>query len=150
MKIDDIPGSVEVAGREEEIEVRGFRHEVFMPTDRMTGKATGTRVHLDFVIVKHFDKASPKLYQYLCNGKVIPVATLRWFRTNDDGAEEVYFTHELEKARVTAMHPHMPDVDNPSNAQYLHMEEVCFRYEKITWTETISNVTFTDSWIEGR
>ena len=45
LKIDDIPGSSKVEGRKDEMEVLGFRHEVFMPTDRKDGTATGTRVH---------------------------------------------------------------------------------------------------------
>jgi type VI secretion system secreted protein Hcp len=30
------------------------------------------------------------------------------------------------------------------------MEEVAFRYEKITWKFLDGNVEFTDSWFEGR
>jgi type VI secretion system secreted protein Hcp len=123
LKIPDIPGGSKIQGREDEIEVVGFRHEVYMPTDRKDGSATGTRVHQDFVLVKNFDKASPKLHEYLCNGKVIPSATMRW---------------------------HMPDVDNPSNEQYKHMEEVSMRYEKIKWLFTDGNIEYEDSWIEGR
>jgi len=34
LKIPDIPGGSKIQGREDEIEVYGFRHEVYMPTDR--------------------------------------------------------------------------------------------------------------------
>lgn len=150
MNIPDIPGSSKVQGRENQIEVLGFNHEVYMPTDRKDGSASGTRVHKDLVLVKNYDKASPKLYQYLCNGKIISSATLTWYRIDEQGAEKEYFKHQLENARITSIRPYMPDVDNPSNEQYKHMEEVSLRYEKITWTFLDGNVEFSDSWVEGR
>ena len=150
MNIPDIPGSCRVEGRENNIEVLGFNHEVYMPTDRKDGSATGTRVHKELVLVKNFDKSSPLLYQYLCNGKVIPSATLRWFQINEMGIEEEYYNHVLENSRVTSIRPYMPDVDNPANEQYKHMEEVAFRYERLTWRFLDGNVEYTDSWFEGR
>ena len=150
MDIPDIPGSCKVQGREDNIEVLGFNHEVYMPTDRKDGSATGTRVHKNFVAIKNFDKASPLLYQYLCNGKIIPQVTLRWYQINDDGLEEEYYNHVLENARITSIRPYMPDVDNPANEQYKHMEEVSFRYEKVTWRFFDGNIECTDSWSEGR
>ncbi len=150
MDIPDIPGSCRVEGRESNIEVLGFNHEVYMPTDRKDGSATGTRVHNNMVVVKNFDKSSPLLYQHLCNGKIIPSATLRWFQINEQGIEEEYYQHRLENARITSIRPYMPDVDNPANEQYKHMEEISFRYEKMTWAFLDGNVEFTDSWFEGR
>jgi len=150
MNIPDIPGSCKVEGRTNWIEVLGMNHEVMMPTDRKDGSATGTRVHKDMVVVKNFDKASPKLYQYLCNGKVVPTATLTWYKIDEQGIEKAYFEHQLQNARITSIRPYMPDVDNPANEQYKHMEEVAFRYEKITWKFLDGNVEFTDSWFEGR
>jgi type VI secretion system secreted protein Hcp len=149
-EISEIPGSCKVSGRENNMEILGFRHEVYMPMDRKDGSDTGTRVHKDLVVVKNFDKASPKLYQYLCNGKIIGSATLKWYMIDANGVETMYFKHTLSNSRITAVRPYMPDVDNPSNENYKHMEEVAFRYEKITWTFVDGNVEFSDSWIEGR
>lgn len=150
MNIPDIPGSSKVQGRENQIEVLGFVHQLHMPTDRKDGSATGTRVHNDFIITKNFDKASPKLYQYLCNGRIINNATLTWYRIDEQGSEKAYFEHKLENARITKIRPFMPDVDDPAKEQYKHMEEVSLRYEKITWKFLDGNVEWTDSWIENR
>lgn len=150
LEIGEIPGSCKVQGREDQMEVLGFRHNVYMPTDRKDGSATGTRVHEDFVVVKNYDKGSPKLYEYLCNGKKIGSATLHWYEIDDTGMEKEYFTHELTNARVTAIKPYMPDVDDPNKEQYKHMEEVWFRYEKIKWLFVDGNIEYTDSWTEGR
>ena len=121
MNIPDIPGSCKVEGRTNWIEVLGFEHEVHIPVDRKDSTTTGTRVHASMTIVKNFDKASPKLYQYLCNGKIIPTATLTWYKIDEQGVEKPYFEHNLTNARVTKVHSHMPDVDNPANEQYKHM-----------------------------
>jgi type VI secretion system secreted protein Hcp len=150
MNIPDIPGSCKVQGRENWIEVLGFTHDLHMPTDRKDGSASGTRVHSDLIVTKNFDKASPKLYQYLCNGKIIPNATLTWYKIDENGVEKPYFEHKLQNARITKMRPYMPDVDNPANEQYKHMEEVAFRYEKVTWRFLDGNVEWTDSWFENR
>jgi hypothetical protein len=40
-----IKGSVDIRDREGSIEVPGFAHGLFLPTDNTTGKITGTRVH---------------------------------------------------------------------------------------------------------
>jgi type VI secretion system secreted protein Hcp len=69
---------------------------------------------------------------------------------DEQGQEKEYFTHKLANARVASIRSYMPDVDNPANENYKHMEEVSFRYEKITWTFKDGNVEYTDSWIEGR
>lgn len=150
LEIPDIPGSSKIKGRENHSQVMGFEHRVYMPMDRKDGTATGTRVHEDLVVVKNYDKASPKLYQYLCNGKAIPSMTLHWYEIDDTGTEKEYFKHELTNARVTKIEPYMPDVDDPRKEQYKHMERVGFRYERIRWTFLDGNVEFEDSWIEGR
>ena len=150
LEISDIEGSSKIEGREGWIEVLGFDHKVYMPTDRKDGSATGTRVHEDCVLLKNFDKASPVLYEYLCNGKLIPEASLHWYQIDENGQEVEYYTHKFENARVTAIRPHMPDVDNPANEQYKHLERVGMRYEKVTWTFVDGNVEYADSWIEGR
>ena len=82
LEIGEIPGSCKVQGRENHMEILGFRHEVYMPVDRKDGSASGTRVHKDLIVIKNFDKGSPKLYQYLCNGKIIASATLKWDAEN--------------------------------------------------------------------
>jgi type VI secretion system secreted protein Hcp len=150
LEIPDIPGSSTIEGREGHMEILGYRHELYMPTDRKDGSATGTRVHNEFVVIKNFDKGTPNLYKYLCNGKKIPSATLHWFMIDENGVETEYFTHELTDARVIAIRPHMPDVDNPANEQYKHMEEVSFAYKKIKWLFVDGNVEYEDDWETDR
>lgn len=58
----DIKGSVDVQNREGSIEIHSFAHGLHLPTDNMTGKITGTRVHSALT----FEKEAPtstKLWQ---------------------------------------------------------------------------------------
>ena len=42
-----IKGGVDIRGREFSIEIKGFHHNLSIPTDNTTGKPTGTRQHSD-------------------------------------------------------------------------------------------------------
>ena len=150
MKLQGIEGGSKVQGREGTCEVLGFHHEVYMPTDRKDGTSTGTRIHKGLSVIKNFDKASPDLYKRLCNGQTVPSVEIWWYKIEDDGTEKKYFVHKMTNARIISMRPYMPDIDNPSNEQYKHMEEVTFRYDKIQWEFTEGGMMFEDSWTEGR
>lgn len=150
MKISNFPGPVTVQGREDTIQVLGFEHNLHIPTDRKDGTAAGTRVHGQFEILKNFDKSSPELYKYLCNGKAVDEVVLDWYQINPAGEEVVYFTHTLTNARVTHIKAWMPNVDDPTTERFKHMENVSFQYEKINWKFADGNIEHSDSWLEGR
>lgn len=57
-----LKGSVDVNGREGSIELVGMHHDVFIPTDDMTGAATGTRQHEAYTFEKEIDSSSPVLH----------------------------------------------------------------------------------------
>lgn len=50
----NIKGSVDVVNREGSIEILSFGHGLYLPTDNMTGKITGTRIHSPL----NFEKSS--------------------------------------------------------------------------------------------
>ena len=148
LELDGISGSSEIKQREGQSEVYGFNHEVFIPTDRATGKAVGGRVHKQFTVIKIFDKASPVLYDFCCQGKVIPTVTVHWYEVDPMGSQKEYFTHTLTEARVVSVRPYMPDTHNPQYDRYQHMEEVAFRYEEIEWQFLEGGVIANDRWTD--
>lgn len=150
MKIDGVEGGVTVAGREGTIEVLQFDHEVRIPTDPDTGQLTGTRKHESFRIVKAYDKSSPPLYQAVCEGLTYDNVKLDWYKIDDEGAEICYFMHTLEQVKVCSVRPFMYNVKAKEYERYVHMEEVCFRYGKITWEYPDGGLMHSDSWLEGR
>ncbi len=72
----DIKGAVDVQYREGSIEVLGFGHGLHLPTDNMTGKITGTRMHSALVFEKEFDSSSPYLYKAVAKGQTLKVPSL--------------------------------------------------------------------------
>ncbi len=146
----EIKGSVDVAGREGSIEVLEFHHEVRIPTDPDTGKLTGTRKHEAMTFVKAYDAASPNLYKAVCEGQTFSEVELKWFRIDETGSEKEYFNHKLEGVKVCSVKPLMHNVKHKDYERFVHMEEVSFRYQKITWTYLEGNLQASDAWKEGR
>jgi len=150
IKIEGIPGSVNIIGREETIQVLAFDHKIHIPVNRKDGHSVAARIHDDFVFTKNIDKASPSLYNCLCNGNVIPKVELFWYEIKPTGSEEIYFTHILENVRIISINTIMPDANNQKNEQNKHMERIALRYEKITWRFEEGNIEYSDSWKENR
>jgi len=142
-----IEGSCEMSGREGTILLDAFDHTVRIPRDPQSGLSTGKRVHEAMKVVKVYDKASPKLYQALCQGEHMKVVTIKWYRIDPSGQEQHYFTHTLTNAIVVSMHPWMPNCLDPLTESFTHMEEVMFTYQKIRWTWEIDGVESEDSWL---
>jgi len=142
-----IEGSCDMEGREGTILVYAMNHDVHIPRDPQSGLSSGRRIHGPLGIVKEYDKSSPKLYQALCTGEHLKNVILKWYRIDNTGSEEHYFTHTLEDAIVVEMKPYMPMVFVAQNEPYRHMEEVAFTYKKIKWTWEVDGIEAEDSWL---
>ncbi len=145
-----IEGSSERPSREGFVEAFGFGHEVRVPHDPGTGLPSGPRVHSPFKMVKLFDKATPGLYQALTTDEIVQV-TIQWYRVDDAGSEQHYFTAELSDAHIVRIAPMMPTAQDPSldpdsTDSYRHLEEVQFTYGTIKWTWEPDALEFTDTW----
>ena len=143
-----IKGSVDVMGREGSIEVLGFGHGLFLPTDPATGKVTGTRKHSALTFEKEFDSSSPYLYKAVATGQTLKSAEIKWYRINHGGQEEEYFNMLLEGVKVVAVCPLMHDCKNPATEKHNHLESVSLCYEKITWKHCDGNIIYSDAWDE--
>jgi len=146
MKIDGIPGSVNVTGREECIEILEFEHQVYLPTDRDDGSITGTRKHDPMIIHKEVDKASSLLFMKVCTGETIPLIVITWYEISKQGEERCYFEHRLENCKIAGVRSYMHNVKDRNKDQFVHQESVTIRYEKITWNYLDGNLQHTDEW----
>ncbi|AJF73703.1 Hcp family T6SS protein CtsH1 [Raoultella ornithinolytica] len=138
-----IKGGVDVLNRESSIEIKGFHHNLMIPTDNATGKVTGTRMHSPMLLVKEFDYSSPYLYKAVSTGQNLTSAEIKWYKINDAGQEVEYFNMFLEEVRIVSISPSMTSPDNPNEN---HMETLELRYEKITWKHCDGNIMHTDAW----
>lgn len=146
----DIKGSVEVKQREGSIEVVALMHDVSLPTDDLSGKVTGTRIHQPFLINKEIDSSSPYLYKAITTGQTLKSAEFKYYRINDAGQEEEYMNVLLEDVKITAMIPIMYDVKTAYGEGRNHLECVQLHYEKITWKYLDGNIIHSDSWNERK
>lgn len=141
-----IEGSCEMEGREGMIVVYSFGHNIAIPIDYSTGRTAGTRQHNPLKILKEIDKSSPRLYQALCTGERLEMVTLRFYRIDETGREENYFTIQLENAIIISITPSFPTAFLSQNESYRHMETVSFLYERITWTWEPDGIESEDDW----
>lgn len=140
-----IKGGCDVQNREYSIEFKGLHHNLSTPTDNMTGKPTGKRIHSPLMIVKEFDYSSPYLYKAVATGQTLKKAELKFYKINHAGQEAEYFNILLEGVRIVSVSPSMAAPEDTNNN---HMEQIEFRYEKITWKHNDGNIIFSDSWNE--
>jgi type VI secretion system secreted protein Hcp len=145
-KTGPIEGSCDQTGREGTILCQAYQHDVSIPRDPQSGQPTGLRVHNPMTVTKIFDKASPLLYQALSQGERMTNVTLKWYRIDNAGIEEHYFTVTLEDAIIVSMRPSVPNCLDPQFASYGHMEDVSFTYRKIIWRWEPDGVEADDDW----
>ncbi|QUG75651.1 type VI secretion system tube protein Hcp [Erwinia sp. E602] len=145
-----VKGGVDIRGRENSIEVLGLHHGVFLPTDDLTGKTSGMRTHLSYLIEKEIDCSSSWLYKALTSGRTFKTAELKFFRINSAGQEEEYFNTLLEDVKIVTILPMMHDIKDETKKQFNHMEAIELRYRKITWKYLPGNIIHSDSWGERK
>lgn len=139
-----IVGGSMVLGREGSIEIKSLSHHLTIPTDRNTGKLTGTRIHTPILIQKEFDRTTPLLARAICRGIMLKLAEIKMYRINEAGFEVEYFNMLLENVKVTGFTPGL----HPGAASGTHLENIEMRYETIQWRYTDGNIIFKDGWNE--
>lgn len=142
----EIQGSCTIEGRQGNIVAYSFGHNITSPRDPASGLPTGKRQHSPLKILKEIDKSSPLLYQALVNNENLVKVKLKFYRINQAGQEELYFTIELLNASISSITPSFPTAFLSQNDSYRHMETVAFCYQKIIWTWVDGGITAEDDW----
>ena len=134
LKIDGIPGESTDDKHKDWIEVLSYRFGMEQPssaTASSAGGGTTERVDLhDVEIVKHLDKASPKLHELCCTGKHIKDVTLELCRAGGDKVK--YMEVKLEQVIISESHS---SGDSKANDGF-PTEVVKFNFGKVKWTYT--------------
>lgn len=143
-----IKGDVDITNREGSIEVLELMHSIELPVDNFSGKIMGKRLHSSYSFEKEVDSSSPYLYQSLTNGRKIRRAEFKFYKINNTGLEEHYFTTSLEGVIVSGITPLMMDIKDTSWEKHNHHEYIDLRYNKITWGFIKGNIIHSDSWLE--
>jgi type VI secretion system secreted protein Hcp len=139
-------GSIWQKGHENEVYIQALNHQVLIPTETHSGMVTGERVHRELVITKLFDKSSPLLYKAMCENEELEVE-IKWYRASEkSGGLEHYFTHKMEEAKIVDIKAYMPNLQDPKNAPFTHLEDVAFRYKAINWSHLQASTDHLDRW----
>ena len=134
LKIDGIPGESTDDKHKDWIEVLSFDFGMEQPssaTDSSAGGGTTERVDVeDLAVMKHLDKASPKLYEFCCNGKHIKDVTLELCRAGGDKLK--YLEVKMEQVVISSAHPS----GKSEGSDGFPTEHVKFNFAKVKWTYT--------------
>ncbi|QLH41608.1 MAG: type VI secretion system tube protein Hcp [Coxiellaceae bacterium] len=147
---NSVKADVKIKGREGTAEVHAFDYHVAIPSDPNTGALTAVRKHGNAVIIKTYDSASPILFDACCRGKTLQSMRIDWYRINDKGEEELYYTHTLTGVKVVKVRQFMQNVKDPNYDMLGHQEELQLRFQQIQMTHPDGNIMATDNWNESR
>lgn len=131
-------------GREGAIEVMSSSYGVSQPVDASTGRMSGVRQHAPYIIHKQIDKLSPVLANYVCQGKRLKKAVMRYYEIDDAGIErEVYRVTMTDVViqHVNANHTYIPCSNSPNM-----LESVGLRYNMIEWYYLEGMIKYDDAW----
>ena len=71
---------------------------------------------------------------------------LKWYR-QAGSKEEHYYSTELQGAHLVDLRTYIPNVFDPKNSEFQHMEECAFAYQKIIWTHETEGKQAEDDWL---
>jgi type VI secretion system secreted protein Hcp len=128
----------------DKITIYSYDHQVYVPSNNVSGQTTGSPVHNAVKVSKPFDKSSPLLRQALSSGESLTQVEISWYRTAQEGDLELYYTTVLTGARIVNIRAYMRDIQDPDGSHVDHMEEVEFCYDEITSSHVVSNTTSVD------
>ncbi len=152
-----VKGDVDIQGLENTIEVRALQHEVALPeyrTGRLQARSNikqsdSSREHGCVSVTKRIDPSTPALYKYVCGGKntLLQLVKLDYYRHDNDGEEKRFYSLLLEDVKVVSVKSATANVfKDDIAARQPHLEEVAFRYGKITWDFDNGKYSHTDAW----
>ncbi|VXC89174.1 Hcp protein [Burkholderia sp. 8Y] len=126
-------GSCTVADRICSIEVITLSHGLTLPIDRATGKVTGHRSHMPFVIERAIDRATPLLHQTFIDARTVQSVGARSYHMTNAGKEEPCYSIPLTGVKIAATSPLVANNNESNRRHYDHTELVELCYEGITW-----------------
>lgn len=141
-----IEGDCKQKGREKTIEIFSLTHDIEIPRDTHTGLPTGQRIHHPLTLTAKLGSQSPKIMQACTSGEQMKSFELDFYRINDKGQEEHYYTIKLEAAIIVSVNLKTPLTFVPENKPFSDMETISFTYSKITHTFEPKGIEAEDDW----
>jgi type VI secretion system secreted protein Hcp len=133
IKFDGVDGEAKDKDHKGWSDLASFSQPIHKP-GQGTGatRRRGDVVLEDLVCVKELDKASPKLAESICNGKVFPKVEIHLTASYTDAGRVTYYAYELKNVQVVNY-----VVSGSGQSDQVPMEEFSLNFEeiKVTYTE---------------
>jgi type VI secretion system secreted protein Hcp len=132
IKFDGVDGESLAKGHEKWSDLFTFSQVVHKSGSGQTGAARrrGTVLLDDLRCSKLLDKASPKIAEAVCSGKVFPKVEIHVKTSTTNSGRETYYKYELKDVMVTSYSVSGGNQDKPMEDFSLNFEEI-----KVTYTE---------------
>jgi type VI secretion system secreted protein Hcp len=134
IKFDGVQGEAQDKDHKGWSDILSFSQGIHQPGGSATGptRRRGDVVLDDVQVVKELDKASPKLAESMCKGKVYPKVEIHVTASYTDKGRQTYYAYELKNVLVTSYNVSgSGQAEEPPTEQFsLNFEEI-----KVTYTE---------------
>jgi type VI secretion system secreted protein Hcp len=134
IKFDGVDGECNDKDHKGWSDLLSFNQMIHKPGGGQTGQTRrrGDVVLENIVCVRELDKASPKLAEAVCKGKVFPKVDIHVTASYTDAGRVTYYAYELKNVQVTSY-----NISGSGQAEQVPTEEVSLNFEeiKVTYTE---------------
>lgn len=133
IKFDGVDGESQDRDHRDWIDLLSFSQGQYLPASPPApgGTARTAAVFEELALKKTLDKASPKLAEAVCTGKVFPKVDIHLARPSSEGTQATYYTCELKNVIVTSYHIGGSTQDAvPTETLSLNFEEIKVTYTK--------------------
>ncbi len=134
IKYDGVEGEAQDKDHKGWSDILSFSQGIMQPGGAATGptRRRGDVVMEDVTIVKELDKASPKIAESMCKGKVFPKVEIHLTASTTDAGRVTYYAYELKNVLVTSY-----NVGGSGQAEDVPTEQMSLNFEeiKVTYTE---------------
>ncbi len=134
IKFDGVDGEAIDKDHKGWSDIDSFSQGLAQPGGAATGatRRRGDVIMDDLVIAKELDKASPKLAEAVCKGKVFPKVEIHLTASYTDTGRVTYYAYELKNTMVTSY-----NINGSGQSEAVPMENVSLNFEeiKVTYTE---------------
>lgn len=132
MKFDGIDGESQDQGHKNWSDIEAFSQEIHKPGHGSGEARQRADVVLeDMIVVKELDKASPKLAEAVCKGRVFPKVEIDTTASYTDGGRVTYLAYLLKNVQVVSY-----QIAGEVQAEDVIKETLELNFEEITVTYT--------------
>lgn len=134
IKYDGVDGEAQDKDHKGWSDILSITQGIHQPGGGSTGptRRRGDVILDDVVVVKELDKASPKIAESVCKGKVFPKVDIHLTASYTDAGRQTYYAYELKNVLVTSY-----DISGGGQSEEVPTENISMNFEeiKVTYTE---------------